>query len=270
MPDATPLILVTNDDGIGSPGLRAAVSAVLSLGKLIVAAPRWQQTAAGRSLPASFTGRIYEEAIEVAGKSVSAFAVEGSPAQVVQHAILELAPRLPNLIVSGINYGENLGTGITVSGTVGAALEGAAFGIAGLAASLGADKEHHLTHSTAIKFDTAVHFTRYFARLILSQALPFDVDLLKLDVPASATPETSWRVTRVSRQRHFVPVALPNRLLFMPGPIDYEQELQPDRLETDSDIYAFKVDQIVSVSPISLDLTARVDLDSFEGHLREA
>jgi 5'-nucleotidase len=270
MPDATPLILVTNDDGIGSPGLRAAVSAVFSLGKLVVAAPRWQQTAAGRSLPASFTGRIYEETLEVAGKSVLAFAVEGSPAQVVQHAMLELAPRLPDLVVSGINYGENLGTGITVSGTVGAALEGATFGVAGLAVSLGVDKEHHLTHSTVVKFDAAAHFTQHFARLMLSRALPFDVDLLKLDVPAGATPETPWRVTRVSRQRHFVPVALPNRLLSMPGPIDYEPELQPDRLETDSDIYAFQVDQVISVSPISLDLTARVDLGSFEGRLREA
>jgi 5'-nucleotidase len=268
MPDATPLILVTNDDGIGSPGLRAAISAVSSLGELIIAAPRWQQTAAGRSLPASFTGRIYEETITVAGKSVAAFAVEGSPAQVVQHAILELAPRLPDLVVSGINYGENLGTGITVSGTVGAALEGATFGVIGLAASLGVDKEHHLTHSAAVNFDTAAHFTQHFARMILSKTLPFDIDLLKLDVPAGATPETPWRVTRVSRQRHFVPVALPNRLLSMPGPIDYEQELQPDRLETDSDIYAFKVDQVVSVSPISLDLTARVDLDAFEERLR--
>jgi 5'-nucleotidase len=262
-----PLILVTNDDGIRSPGLQAAVQAVLSLGDLIVAAPRWQQTSAGRSLPTSFTGRIYEETIKVNDQQLPAFAVEGSPAQAVQHAILELAPRLPDLVVSGINYGENLGSGITVSGTVGAALEAATFGIVGLAASLGVAKEHHMSHSKDVRFDIAAHFTAFFARLLLDQAMPFDVDLLKLDVPADATPETPWRLTRVSRQRHFVPIASQNRALTTPSPIDYEQDLQPELLEPDSDIYAFVVDGIVSVAPLSFDLTARVNLKQFEQQL---
>jgi 5'-nucleotidase len=262
------LILVTNDDGIRSPGLRAAAEAASSLGELIIAAPRWQQTAAGRSLPASFTGRIYEEMIEVNGERLLAYAVEGSPAQVVQHAILELAPRLPDLVVSGINYGENLGSGITVSGTVGAALEAATFGVVGLAASLGVEKQYHTSHSTEVDFGSATHFTAHFARLLLNKEIPFDVDVLKLDVPASATPETPWRLTRVSRQRYFVPVAAQDRTLTMPSPIDYEQDIQPEQLEPDSDIYAFAIDQIVSVSPLSLDLTARVNLAQFERQLR--
>lgn len=265
---ALPLILVTNDDGIRSPGLQAAVEAVLPLGELIIAAPRWQQTSAGRSLPALFTGRIYGEMITVGDRQMPAFAVEGSPAQVVQHAVLELAPRLPDLVVSGINYGENIGNGVTVSGTVGAALEAATFGIVGLAASLGVEKQLHMSHSMEVSFATAVHFTAYFAQLLLSQEMPFDVDLLKLDVPASATPETPWRLTRVSRQRHFVPIASQNRALTMPSPIDYEQAIQPEQLEPDSDIYAFVVDQVVSVAPLSFDLTARVDLKQLERQLR--
>jgi 5'-nucleotidase len=266
--DTSPLILITNDDGIRSPGLRAAVRAVSSLGELVIAAPRWQQTAAGRSLPASFTGRIYEEAIEVNGRRLPAYAVEGSPAQVVQHAVLELAPRQPDLVVSGINYGENLGSGITVSGTVGAALEAATFGIIGLAASLGVEMQHHLSHSTEVSFDAAAHFTAYFARRLLSQEMPFDVDLLKLDVPASATPETPWRLTRVSRQRYFIPVVSQNRTLAMPSPLDYEPDLRPECLEPDSDIYVFAVDQLVSATPLSFDLTARVNLAQFEQQLR--
>jgi 5'-nucleotidase len=263
------LILVTNDDGIRSPGLRSAVEAVLPLGELIVAAPRWQQTAAGRSLPASFTGRIYEESIAINGQDILAYAVEGSPAQVVQHAILELAPRLPDLVVSGINYGENLGNGITVSGTIGAAIEGATFGVLGLAVSLGVEKEHHMSHSLSISFDTAAHFTTRFARLLLAQDTPYDLDLLKLDVPSEATPQTAWRVTRVSRQRYFVPRASKDRVLGLPSPIDYEQDLCLDELEPNSDIYAFAIDKVVSVSPISLDLTARVELEQFEHQLRQ-
>jgi 5'-nucleotidase len=271
VPDAkTPLILVTNDDGIRSPGLQAAAETVLTQGELIIAAPRWQQTAAGRSLPASFTGRIYEETIEVDGQLLPAYAVEGSPAQVVQHAILELAPRLPDLVVAGINYGENLGSGITVSGTVGAALEAATFGIIGLAASLGVDKQHHRSHSTEVNFEAAIHFTSYFARQMLNQEVPFDVDLLKIDIPSSATPETPWRLTRVSRQRHFVPIASKDRALTLPGPMDYKQDLQPEQLEPDSDIYAFVIDGIVSASPLSFDLTARVDLAQFEQQLRQS
>lgn len=265
----SPLILVTNDDGIGSPGLQAAVAAVRSLGELVIAAPRWQQTSVGRSLPASSTGRIYEDTLEVNGERILAYAVEGSPAQVVQHAILELVPRTPDLLVAGINYGENLGVGITVSGTVGAALEAAAFGIVGLAASLGVEKQHHRSHSPEVNFDAAAYFTARFARLLLAQELPFDVDLLKLDVPSSATTETPWRLTRVSRQRYFVPIASRESALSLPSPMDYEQDVDADRLEPDSDIYAFAIDRVVSVSPVSTDLTSRIDLSPLEHKLRK-
>ena len=78
MPKASPpLILVTNDDGIHSPGLQAAVKAVLPLGELIIAAPRWQQTSSGRSLPALFTGRIFEEELEVDDQRLLAYEVKG-------------------------------------------------------------------------------------------------------------------------------------------------------------------------------------------------
>jgi 5'-nucleotidase len=267
---APPLILVTNDDGIGSPGLCAAITAVQPLGEVIIAAPRWQQSSAGRSLPARFTGRIFQNEIQIGGQSFPAYAVEGSPAQVVQHAILELAPRLPDLVVSGINYGENLGNGITVSGTVGAVLEGAAFGVKGLAASLGVDKRHHLSHSTEVGFEVAAHFSAFFARLLLARDFPPDVDLIKVDIPAGATVETEWRVTRVSRRRYFVPLSSRRADLSLPGPLDYAPDLDLDQLEPDSDIYAFAVDQLVSVSPISLDLTARVSLQALENELRDA
>ena len=255
-----PLILITNDDGLCSPGLLAAVATVRPLGDVLVVAPNRQQSSAGRSMPASSTGRIFQETIEVNGVSFPAYAVEGTPAQAVQHAVLELAPRLPDLAVSGINYGENLGSSITTSGTLGAALEAAAFGTVALAASLGTEKRHHLSHSADVDFAIAAHFTAHFARLMLDRQLPSDVDILKLDVPAAATVETPWRLTFVSRQRYFNLIPTRSGTLSSSSPMDYEKNPDVDKSEPGSDIYAFAVDHVVSVSPISLDLTSRVEL----------
>lgn len=258
---ARDLILITNDDGVGSPGLRAAVEAVRDLGEILVVAPKRQQSGAGRSLPHSTDGRIYEEHIEVGGEELVAFSIEGSPAQAVQHGVLELAARKPTLAISGINYGENLGTGITVSGTIGAALEMADFGIPCLAVSLETAKEYHYSHSEEIDFTAAAFFTRYFARCLLEVPLPFDVDILKVEVPKDATPETPWRLTRVSRQRYHHPTKGSRRSLAERCPLGYEAQVDLDTLEPDSDIHAVVVDKVVSVSPLSLDLTSRVDLD---------
>ena len=130
------LILVTNDDGIQSPGLWAAAGALLPLGRVVIAAPREQQTSTGRSLPVSSDGRILAYPLEIAGQTLEAYSVGGTPAQAVLHAVLEILPERPDLVVSGINYGENVGSGVTISGTVGAALEAGALGIPALAVSL--------------------------------------------------------------------------------------------------------------------------------------
>ncbi|MBO9362760.1 MAG: 5'/3'-nucleotidase SurE, partial [Thermoflexus sp.] len=152
-----PLILVTNDDGIRSPGLRAAAAALQDLGQVIIVAPLDQWSGAGRSMPSTTEGRIYPELVRVNGVVIRAYAVEGTPAQVVDHALLEILSRPPDLVVSGINYGENVGSGVTISGTVGAALEAASFGIPALAVSLQTPVEHHLGYSEEIDFRAAAH-----------------------------------------------------------------------------------------------------------------
>jgi len=204
--DERPLILVTNDDGIRSPGLRAAVQAVLELGDVLVAAPCQQWSGASRSLPTSSSGVIQAHPLEVAGRTVTGFCVDGTPAQVVLHALLELVPRRPALLVVGINYGENLGADVTISGTIGAALQGASCGLAALAVSLQTPPETHTAPSDDVDFSAAIHFTRLFARRLLTVALPFDVDVLKVDLPAEATPQTPWRLVRVSRQTYYRPL----------------------------------------------------------------
>jgi len=124
-----PLILLTNDDGVHSPGLRAVAEAAAGLGEIVIVAPREQATGASRSVPASSDGRIDLIQLPVNGSQHPAYALGGTPAQAVLHAVLEILPRRPDLVISGINYGENVGTGITHSGTVGAAIEAAALNI---------------------------------------------------------------------------------------------------------------------------------------------
>ena len=124
MPQKSPLILFTNDDGIDSPGLWAAVKAFEGLGDRLVVAPKEQQSGVGRSLAnrdGDNSGRLYPiEAPE--GETWQAYTVDATPANTVLYGALEVADRCPALVVSGINYGENAGSGITISGTVGAAL----------------------------------------------------------------------------------------------------------------------------------------------------
>jgi 5'-nucleotidase len=255
-----PLVLVTNDDGIHSPGLLAAAEAVHDLGEVLVVAPRHQQTGAGRSTFAFNNVPVQEEHITVGEQEVSAFSIEGTPAQAVLYALIEVAPKKPSLAISGINYGENLGTGITASGTVGAALEAAVFDIPSLAVSLETAKEYHYNLSRDIDFTAASFFTRIFARYLLTIQLPPDVDVLKIDLPKNATEQTPWRLTKVSRQRYFHPLK-GNRPKSSGGStIDYETRVDFDALEPDSDVFALVKDRVVSVSPLSLDLSSRVDL----------
>ncbi len=258
-----PLILFTNDDGIASPGLWAAARAFANLGDILIAAPREQQSGMGRSMPIASEGRIHPYTAMPNGKNFAytAYAVDGTPAQAVQHGVLELADRLPALVVSGINYGDNLGNGVTISGTVGAALEGASLSIPSLAVSLQTPKDMHLSHSPDVDFTAAAHFTRLFGEwLIDNRYRPDDVDVLKIDVPWEATASTAWRVTRISRRRVYWPTRPERVVLSEMGKIGYHYDTDPAKAEPDSDVFAVLHDKVVSVTPMSLDLTSRTDL----------
>ena len=263
-----PLILLTNDDGIRSPALWAAAEALSEIGFVTVAAPREQSSGAGRSMPVTSDGKLLEEQVNVRGKNWKVYAVGGSPAQAVQHGILELMPRRPDLVVAGINYGENLTTGITVSGTVGAALEGASFGVPALAVSLEVPAEFYLSHSDTIDFRVAKYFTAYFAKVLIGMKPMLDVDVLKVDIPSDASETTEWSITRLSRQKYYVPVVSPRKQLEDPANIKFEINLERDKIEPDSDVYALRIDRKVSVTPISLDTTSRVDFVELENHLK--
>lgn len=252
---SVPKIFVTNDDGIDSPGLHAAVEAVQELGDVYVFAPSGQQTAMGRALSGNRASRLEKHSMVVRGKSVTAYSGDASPAMILRHALRVATQEKPALILSGINYGENLGTSITHSGTVGAALEGASLGIPALAVSMETPTGEYLEY-TQQDWSATKYFLTYFARSVLRNGLPSGVDVLKIDVPRAATAATPWRMTRVSpsdyySERYDSP-AITSRF---DEAIIWKsiRENEPE----DSDVYAITVDKVVSVAPLSLDLTSR-------------
>lgn len=265
-----PLVLFTNDDGIESPGIFAAAEAFADFAEPLVVAPRLQQSGMGRSLPITNDGRIFPSQRVIGGVERTVYAVDGSPAQAAQHGIIELVPMLklpkPSLAVSGINYGENLGNGVTISGTVGAALEAASLGVPAIAVSQRTPPGLHLSYAP-IDFSAAAYFARLFGEMMMRAEFPHDVDILKIDIPLDATPQTPWRVTRVSRHRYYWPTIHKRTSLDQPAHLGYEPEIRPADAELDSDMFAVFHEGIVSVTPMSLDMTSRIDLTEFQSLL---
>jgi 5'-nucleotidase len=269
MQDLKPLILLTNDDGIQSPGIHAAARTLSEIGEVILVAPREQSSASGRSHPLNSDGKIDPVTCCFEDLDLKAYAVGGSPAQCVARALVQVLPRRPDLVVAGINYGENFGTGITVSGTIGAALEAASFGIPTLASSLQLiDISDFDKFNPEVSFETAAFFTAKFAKVILDHRMPEEVDLLKLEVPARATPETDWRMTRLARHMYYEPSYKDELVWGEPSRLNYKISVRPEDVPVDSDIYTVMFDQLVSVTPLTIDFTARIDLVNWETKLR--
>lgn len=264
-----PIILFTNDDGIESPGLWAVAEAFADLGEILVVAPREQQSGMGRSMPVTSEGRIHAQQMSIKGHDYTVYAVDGTPAQAVQHGVLELSERLPSLVVSGINYGENTGNGVTISGTVGAAIEAASLSIPAIAVSQQTPQDLHLSYSPEVDFSAAAYFARKFGEWLMLNRRPDDVDVLKLDVPWGATVETPWQVTRLSRRRVYWPTRPERVALSDVGRVGYRFDMDPAKAEPNSDVYVVLHEKQVSVTPISLDMTSRTDLFRLEGMLTE-
>lgn len=252
-PSGRPLILLTNDDGIASPGLLALALAVADLGEVLVVAPRHQQSSTGRAL--GRIGPLQREELATNGHPVTAYSVEATPASAVRAGILLVARRPVSLVIAGINYGENMGIGVTTSGTVCCAIEAASFGIPAVAVSLETATEHHFTHSDAVDFSVAAAFARRVAAHALTHPLPYGSDLLKVDVPSDATLDTPCRLTRLTRQRYYEPAIVtgPDGLPRLSG---YYRHVDATTLEPDSDAQALLIDRVVSVCPMTIDLSA--------------
>ncbi|NMC28780.1 MAG: 5'/3'-nucleotidase SurE [Pelolinea sp.] len=258
-------ILLTNDDGIDSPGLWAAAAALSSLGFVTVVAPREHCSAMGRGF-----GRHEDEKVEVRKMVINnqewdVHAVGGTPSLTVLHGILEVMPKKPDLVVSGINYGENVSTDISYSGTVGAAMEAASLGIPALASSYQV-MEGEWDSFKDIDFSVAAFFTHFFARRMLATKLPPDVHLLNLVIPQSASQSTPWQITRLAPGRYYNPYIKQEGSC--EGHIS-SHIIVNDNLPDDSDVIVAIKKKLVSVTPVSLDLTSRVDFHELDARLRK-
>lgn len=264
----TPLhIAITNDDGIDSPGLRAAVEAVADLGTITIVAPTDQQTATGRGLTGNKQTGFEKLDYEYSCGTAAGYHCPCSPAQVVRHSMQTIfREQRPDLFISGINYGENLGNMVTCSGTVGAALEASSYGIPSLAVSKQTDIASHKQY-TEQDWDVVAYFLRFFTEKAVSKTFLPDVDVLKIDVPDNATEQTEWRLTTLSRTAYYTKT--------IDNPVwdciidDFKTQINVDTngLETGSDVHALAVERVVSVTPLSIDLTSRVAFADLQTHL---
>lgn len=147
-------------------------------------------------------------------------------------------------------------------------MEAAGLGYRALAVSLETDPHLHLSHSEDVDFETAAFFTAYFAKLMLNRK-PFDgVDLVKVEVPRHATPETEWRLSRLSHLRYYKPTPTRRKSWDEPGPIGYEHDDNLPREQEGTDVFYLRRKKMVAVTPINLDMTARVDFESYDRFLR--
>lgn len=264
-----PRILVTNDDGVHSPGLLAAVEAARRLGSVIVAAPTTQQTARGRGMTGNRDDHFHplemplESAPEETLHPVEAWHIDASPALTVRHALAVLFPdRPPDLAIAGINYGENLGTNITISGTVGAAMQASAQGVPALALSRQTEIHHHYEYGELDWTDARRVTARWIGIAldrIAESGTPMPFAVLKIDIPDPCPPGTEERITRLSRQPYFrTRIENPSRTM----PINRSRtyiEVDPTTLHREDDIYALALDRVVSITPLQLDCSAPVE-----------
>ncbi|HIH43575.1 MAG TPA: 5'/3'-nucleotidase SurE, partial [Candidatus Methanoperedenaceae archaeon] len=197
MPD----ILLTNDDGVYAAGLRASYQAVKELGDVTVAAPQMQKSGVGRSI--SIFEPIRVSKVNIDGM-YPAYAVGGTPTDSVIIGIFSILKHLPSIVVSGFNVGENISTDtVTTSGTIGAALEAASYGIPALAASIQVlDEGDKFDDHRAYKydFDVGIKLVNRIAKNVIKKGLPDGVDLLNINIPRHATADTEIEVTRLARK----------------------------------------------------------------------
>ena len=239
------LILATNDDGVYSPGLTILAKALRALGDVWVVAPDREQSAVSHSLTL-YRPLLVEEIME------RVYTVNGTPTDCVNLAVHGVLPRRPDIIVSGINKGANLGDDVTYSGTVSAALEAAIMGIPAFAISMAAREN--------FKFDTAAAFAVKLASLLADEGLKKDT-LLNVNVP-NVRPEgiKGVRVTRQGRRVYSGSVLeridpRGKKYYWIGGEIEnWEEDPEADHTAV-SDGY-------ISVTPLKLDYTDHASLDN--------
>lgn len=251
-----PLILLTNDDGIHADGLRHLKTAVAKLGKVWIVAPELEQNAVGHSITLHDPIRVRE--VRRDGETYG-FGIKGSPADAVKLALYSLLPRPPDLVVSGINDGANLGPNVLYSGTVAAAIEAALVGVPSVAVSM--------AHKKKPPFQWAVPHVEALARRVLEHGLPPGV-ALNVNIPALPTHKIrGYALTRQAVyqcRENYEQREDPrgNRYYWLSG------EVLPEATDEWSDLHAVR-HGYVSVTPLYFDLTAHARIPELADFLEK-
>ena len=243
-----PVILVTNDDGVTSPGIHALADALKALGEVTVVAPTQEASAIGHALTLRRPLRI-----ETYGPGL--YGVDGTPTDCVNLGVDVILKRKPDLVVSGINKGWNIGDDVTYSGTVAGAMEAALLGIPGLAVSLKRTPEFDFTWAAAA--------AETVARAMLARAWPARTFL---NINVNTGPPKGIRVTTQARRNHVTKIA--SRTDPRGQPYYWIEEAlddwHPGGGRSD---YEAVMEGYVSVTPLQADLTDDDALASLEALL---
>src|SRR3712207_3087342 len=192
-------IVLTNDDGIEAAGLLAARRALEEVGEVLTVAPDRNRSGVGRAI--SFGAPLHVEERKMAD-GVVGYACSGTPVDCVRLVALGLMDFGPDLVVAGINHGENLGDDITYSGTVAAAFEGIVIGVSGIAVSLCAERPWHHGEEAELNFDPVAEFVARLAAKVSEEGLP-DGRILSVNAPnLPGGALKGARVTRLGRRMY--------------------------------------------------------------------
>ena len=253
-------VLITNDDGVNSPGLWAAAQAMaqamMEPGEIFVVAPDRDQSGVGTSLTLRSPLRVREilPAVGGGGASVRAFSVEGTPGDATVLALESLVGPV-DLVVSGINNGSNLGEDVLISGTVGAALQGYVRGYPSVAVSVGA--------VTDTPYDVAAAFLGVLSRE-LANGLSLPVSLMNVNVPNRPAGEIAGiRVTKLGRRSYTESVTLlehDKRPYYWLSRDKKSSQEHPEN----TDVWALE-NSFISITPIHTGLTDEGSIPVMEG-----
>jgi len=235
-------ILVTNDDGIDAAGLQALVAVVRDRGDVVVVAPDGNRSASGHSITLTHPIGVERRWLNA---GVEGFAVAGTPVDAVKLAVDQLLPVLPDLVLSGINHGANLGRDVFYSGTVSAAMEAAFLGIPAVAISVADRGQEGMPHAARFLNWWLDHGYRTPPRGVFYN--------VNLPGPLGPLP-TVIRITRLG-ERHYLNQF--QRVPGSPGRDWYALAGQPEEAQeaADTDVVAVTA-RAISVTPLAIDLTA--------------
>src|SRR4051812_14671613 len=251
-------IVLTNDDGIDAAGLLVARRALEEVGEVVTVAPDRNRSGIGRAI--SFGTPLHVEEREMADGG-SGYACTGTPVDCVRLVALGLMDFEPDIVVSGINHGENLGDDITYSGTVAAAFEGIVIGVPSIAISLAIERPWHEHDEIELHFEPVANFAARLAK-VFSERLPAG-RILNINAPNLPEHELKGaRVTKLGR-RFYTDELIEVR--DAEGRLGYDiYNNPPGRHEEEGTDFAAVENAEISLTPVHLKLTDEAGLEEIE------